>query len=280
MRGCRPAASPTKTNIENTMKKTRLVSIPKDIPERLLPLLSGAPVWDSSCSPEARVLFFERDGGIYLKSAEAGTLSREAEMTRFFHLRGMGTEVLDYFSEGGKDWFLTAAVKGEDLTHDFYTSDPKRLSDTLAERLRLLHECSTEGCPVSDHTSEYLARVEENYRTGNYDSSHFPDSFGYTSAKEAWEVLEKNRHLLKSDTLLHGDYCLPNVMYNGWEFSSFIDVGNGGIGDRHVDLFWGAWTLSFNLHTDAYRDRFFDAYGRDRIDEELLRTVAAAEVFG
>ena len=92
------------------MKKTLLSTLPKDIPERILPLLLGAPVWDSSCSPEARVLFIEREGGIYLKSAAAGTLLREAEMTRFFHSRGMGTEVLDYFTEGGKDWLLTAAV--------------------------------------------------------------------------------------------------------------------------------------------------------------------------
>jgi kanamycin kinase len=34
------------------------------------------------------------------------------------------------------------------------------------------------------------------------------------------------------------------------------------------------------LHTDAYRDRFFDAYGRDRVDEDKLRIIAAAEVFG
>jgi kanamycin kinase len=47
-----------------------------------------------------------------------------------------------------------------------------------------------------------------------------------------------------------------------------------------VDLFWGAWTLWFNLGTDKYRERFFDAYGRDRIDEELIKVVAAAEVFG
>ena len=271
---------PLKPILYNAMKKTRLTTIPKDIPERLIPLLCGAPVWDSSCSPEARVLFIERGGGIYLKSAAAGTLAREVEMTRFFHSCKMGAEVLDYFCEGGKDWFLTVAVQGEDLTHEFYTSEPKRLCDTLAERLRLLHECSIEGCPVTDHTSEYLVRAEENYRTGNYDSSHFPDSFGYRSAEEAWSVLEKNGHLLQRNTLLHGDYCLPNVMYKGWEFSSFIDIGNGGVGDRHVDLFWGAWTLSFNLHTDAYRGRFFDAYGRDRVDEDMLRIVAAAEVFG
>ena len=262
------------------MKKTKLVTLPEDVPQKLAPLLLGAPVWDSSCSPEARVLFIEREGGLYLKSAAAGTLSREAEMTRFFHSRGMGTEVFDYFTEDGKDWFLTAAVRGEDLTHEFYTRNPERLCDALAERLRLLHECSTEGCPVSNHTSEYLARAAKNHGEGNYDTSLFPDNWGYTSAEEAWAVLQEGSHLLQSNTLLHGDYCLPNVMFDGWEFSSFIDVGNGGIGDRHVDLFWGAWTLSFNLHTDAYRDRFFDAYGRDRVDEDMLRIVAAAEVFG
>ena len=152
---------PFHLKLNNGMKKTRLLTIPEDIPERLLPLLSGAPVWDSSCSPEARVLFIERYGGLYLKSAAAGTLLREAEMTRFFHSRKMGTEVLDYFTEGGRDWFLTAAVRGEDLTHEFYTSNPERLCDVLAERLRMLHECSTEGCPVSDHTSEYLARAKK-----------------------------------------------------------------------------------------------------------------------
>ena len=64
-------------------------------------------------------------------------------MTRFFHSRGMGAEVLDYFCENGKDWFLTAAVRGEDLTHERYLSQPERLCDVLAERLRMLHECAT-----------------------------------------------------------------------------------------------------------------------------------------
>ena len=69
-------------------------------------------------------------------------------------------------------------------------------------------------------------------------------------------------------------------MLDNWEFSGFIDVGNGGIGDRHIDLFWGAWTLWFNLKTNEYTDRFLDAYGRDKIDMDKLKIVAAAEVFG
>ena len=84
---------------------------------------------------------------------------------------------------------------------------------------------------------------------------------------------------MKNDTLLHGDYCLPNILLDDWKFSGFIDLDSGGVGDRHIDLFWGAWTLRFNLHTDAWCDRFLDAYGRDRIEPEILRAIAAFEVF-
>ena len=93
-------------------------------------------------------------------------------------------------------------------------------------------------------------------------------------------MVEANSKYLKADTLLHGDFCLPNIMLDNWKPSGFIDVGGGGVGDRHVDLFWGAWTLNFNLKTDKFCQRFLDAYGRDRVNADALRTVAACEVFG
>lgn len=88
------------------------------------------------------------------------------------------------------------------------------------------------------------------------------------------------KEALQSKVLLHGDYCLPNIILDNWNFSGFIDVGSGGVGDRHIDLFWGTWTLWFNLKTNKYHERFLDAYGRDKADESILKVVAAAEVFG
>ena len=85
---------------------------------------------------------------------------------------------------------------------------------------------------------------------------------------------------LEKNALLHGDYCLPNIILDGDKLSGFIDLGNGGVGDRHIDLFWGAWTLFFNLGTDKYRNRFFDAYGKELIEPEKLDLIAACEVFG
>lgn len=261
------------------MKRTPIDALPPGVPDDLLGLLPHGEIYDSSSSPEARVYLIDGGPGFYLKCSARGTLAREAEMTEYFHRLGLGAELLGYVS-GERDWLLTSRICGEDATHGDYLGEPRRLAAFLGTELRRLHEIPPDGCPVTDRTAAYLALADENYISGNYDKSHFPDSFGYRSAEEAYAVLSEGRGLLRSDTLLHGDFCLPNIMLDAWQLSGYIDLGCGGVGDRHVDLFWGAWTLGFNLGTDRYRDVFFDAYGRDAFDADILSVVAAAEVFG
>ena len=259
------------------MLRTPIPADPSRFPDFVRPLLDGAVLYDSSCSPEASVLYIDKDGGFFLKRSPKGTLEREALMTRYFHTLGLSAEVLAYQSLD-EDWLLTARVAGEDLTHPDHLAEPVWLCDTLAERLRMLHDLPCEGCPVTDHTARYLATAEDNYRKGLFD----PSFCGIPSLTpdEARRRTNEGRHLLQNDTLLHGDYCLPNILFEKRRFTGFIDLGNGGVGDRHVDLFWGAWTLLFNLKTDRYRQRFFDAYGRDRVDPERLALVGILETFG
>lgn len=240
--------------------------------------LTCYPIYDSSCSAQARVFFIDAENGLFLKRAPAGRLEREALMTRFFHEKGMGAQVLAY-ERLENDWLLTRRVCGEDCTHAAYKADPQRLCDVTAELLRRLHDSDPTGCPVPDRTAEYLARARQNYEAQMYDIDLFPDNWGYATPEEAWQVVEENGKYLQSDTLLHGDYCLPNIMLDNWKFTGFIDLDSGGVGDRHVDLFWGIWSLWFNLKTDALRDRFLDVYGRQDVNEELLRVIAAIEVF-
>lgn len=248
-------------------------------PDTIRPLLNGAKLYDSSCSPEAQVTFIDKDSGYFLKSAPKGALEQEAVMTRFFHKKGLSANVLSYISEE-RDWLLTEKMRGDDCVAAKYLTQPKRLCDCLAQRLSLLHSLDYTDCPVQNHTARYLVAAENNYHAGHYDAALFPDNWGYTTPEEAYDTVKKNGHLLKTDTLLHGDYCLPNIILDDWQFSGFIDLDSGGVGDRHVDLFWAVWTLFFNLKTNQYRERFLDAYGRERVDENLLRVVAAIEVFG
>lgn len=260
------------------MKRTQIHPSVEEFPEVFHALLRGGDVYDSSCSADARVYFIHRDGGFYLKSAPSGALETEASMTAYFHTKGLSAEVLDYHRDS-RDWLLTRAVPGEDCIFPAYMEDPKRLSETLGLLLRKLHSLPTADCPI-DRTASYIAGARRMYESKYYDTSLYPDNWGYHSPEDAWKVIEANAHLLKKDVLLHGDYCLPNIMLDNWRFSGFIDLGSSGIGDRHIDLFWGTWTLWFNLKTNTYRDRFLDAYGREDVEEEMFRIIAAFECFG
>lgn len=261
------------------MRRTRIDKLLTDLPQSIGDFIKDAVIYDSSSSPEARVYFIDKEDGFYLKIADRSTLEREVTVTKYFHSIGYGAQVIDYVSEKC-DFMLSRRMRGEDLTSTEYLNDPKRLARVMGEELRRLHETDFSACPIKNVTEEYLDYALGRYIDGNYDKSHFPDSFGYRSPSDAISVLRDGLGELKCDALIHGDYCLPNIIFDKWRLSGFIDLGGGGVGDRHIDLFWGAWTLGFNLGTDGYRDTFFDAYGRDKIDQEKLKIIAAREVFG
>jgi kanamycin kinase len=259
------------------MKRTEVKLQLDHFPASLYPFLKGARLFDSSCSPQAQVWLIDREDGFFLKSAAAGSLKKEAQMTEFFHQKGLGAEVLGYIQEDW-DWLLTRRIPGEDCIYPPYREDERWLCDTLAELLRRLHDTDPTGCPVN-RTAEYVASAQENYRLGNYDQTQFPDNWGYACAEDAWRVVCEAAPILQNNILLHGDYCLPNIILNNKTFSGFIDLGNGGLGDRHIDIFWGIWSLGFNLKTDRWKDRFLDVYGRDKVEPDLLNSIGAFEVF-
>ena len=200
-------------------------------------------------------------------------------LPRYFHKLGIGAEVLGYTSEAGADFLLTARVAGEDCTYRKYLDEPKRLAAAIAEELRKLHEADTCGCPI-ERMPEYFKTVNEGRLIGRCDTSYYTDLFGEASPEKVFALFEDGKNSLDSRVLLHGDFCLPNIILKDFSLSGYIDLGNGGIGDRHIDIYWGIWTLRFNLGTDKYDDIFIDAYGRELVDKEKIKTVASAECFG
>lgn len=262
------------------MKRIRTELNAEMLPAAVEHLLNGATLYDSSCSTEARVYYIDRGGGLFLKTAAAETLRTEASMTAYFHKLGLSAEVLLYCSEAGKDWLITRRILGEDCLDAKYLSDPKRLCETTATLLRMLHETPATGCPVPNRNNTYTANVRKGFDGSHYEPELFVGLWEFSSFAEARTVAEAGFSALKSEALLHGDYCLPNVILRDWRLSGFIDLGNAGIGDRHIDLLWGIWTLNYNLKTTKWTDRFLDAYGREQVEAEKLRAVAAMELVG
>lgn len=261
------------------MKRTLITPNLDEYPESLIEFLTGCNIYDSSCSKEARVLFADKDGGYYIKTAPLGTLENEATLTDYFHRKGLAEDVLALVHEG-RDWMVTRAVKGEDCTYKTYLEDPKRLCQTLAECMRALHSLDKTDCPVQDRMKTYIDTVEQNYNAGLFDPLRFTKQGSKMTREEAFKYFWDNRSTLRSNCLIHGDFCLPNIMLDRWNFSGFIDLGNAGAADAHIDLFWCIWTLWFNLKTRKYTDYFLDAYGRYAVDEEKLLLIECAEAFG
>ena len=257
------------------MHRIPIDRIPEEIPFPFLPYLAGARLFDSSCSPDARVYYIDKEGGLYLKSAPAGTLQKEARMTGYFHEKGLSARVLGY-EPRARDWLLTAAIPGEDCLHRQYQDDPARLSALLGQLLRMLHGTPAADCPVT-LTPDYLTAAIQGCTAGRFDPALLSGLWRFSGPEEAHQVIREALPYFRADTLTHGDYCLPNVLLDNWHFSGFIDVGTGGLGDRHMDLFWGIWSIRFNLKNRRYCDRFLDAYGREAVEPELLRAAAAIE---
>jgi len=220
------------------------------MPDTIKSYLTHSVLSDASGHSGASTIYIEGDIQAYLKINGRGKLERERRMLEFLGQFQLAPQVIAYASDQEHDYLLTEALPGEDGSSAYHKDRPDQLAVTFGESLRLLHSLPTEGCPYPNRTEEMLIRESR--------QNHSPD------------VIEKVRNLAVDEVLIHGDYCLPNVMFHQFKLQGFLDVGDGGIGDRHYDLYWGLWTLTYNLKTDQYHDRFLDAYGRDTIDRERL----------
>jgi aminoglycoside phosphotransferase len=77
--------------------------------------------------------------------------------------------------------------------------------------------------------------------------------------------------------LVHGDFCLPNVLVDNGKLSGLVDLGGVGLASPETDLAAGVWTLQYNYGKGLARV-FLDAYGwppmTDAAIEKLRRKYA------
>jgi aminoglycoside phosphotransferase len=73
----------------------------------------------------------------------------------------------------------------------------------------------------------------------------------------------------RGHVLVHGDYCLPNVLVHEDRLSGVVDVGLAGLGNPEVDLAAGLWTLQYN-YGPGFGRTFLEAYGWPPMTDESM----------
>ena len=71
------------------------------------------------------------------------------------------------------------------------------------------------------------------------------------------------------NVLVHGDYCLPNVLVEDGELSALVAGGRAGLGNPEIDLAAGVRTLQYNFGPGFART-FLDAYGWPPMSEQAI----------
>ena len=247
-----------------------------DYPKSLHPFLENSLAYDSSSHSGAKVIYLDK--GYYLKIDTKGKLKQEANLAKWFEKEGLGVPVIHYISTD-KDYLLTKEALGKDATH--YLRHPEEICKTVTKALKELHQLTPPDLPTNHHLPLYQKVAQENYESGYFNPKALLPQFGISSREEAYQLIQEKGHLLTNNAFIHGDACLPNlILKDEQNFSAFIDVGLAGMSDKHIDLYWMIWSLHYNLGTPQYGNLFLDDYGREEVDQETLRIVAAFEAFG
>jgi kanamycin kinase len=72
----------------------------------------------------------------------------------------------------------------------------------------------------------------------------------------------------EDEVLVHGDYCLPNVLFEA-DPCHYLDVGEAGVGDRYIDIIAGIWSLRHNYGKGSV-ENLLKEYGLQRLDRRKL----------
>lgn len=197
-------------------------------------------------------------------------LPGEAERLRWLRGRLPVPALLYTGADEGHSYQLSEALPGVDATDERLRAEPARLVRLLAESLLLIHRQPIAGCPFDQRLDAELARATANVVAGAVDADDFDEERAGRSPASLLDELYATRPPDEDLVLIHGDYCLPNVVFEGWALSGFIDLGRCGVADRYHDLAQAARSIRRNLG-ERWVAPFFAAYGIVEPDEAKLR---------
>lgn len=211
------------------------------------------------------------------------------EVARTDWMNGLGLStprVLEHEPGRGEPvrWLVARYLPGIPAHEPRALREHTRLVEMLAEAAHDLHE-SDVGCAVmGERLGRAVEQASERVAAGLVARSWQGTGRAGTDPVRALAAVERRveqaGHL--AEVVTHGDYCLPNVLVTpdgGW---GFVDLGQAGLADPHRDLasMVGSLRNPLNPHFgEAEVERFLDAYGRNRVDPELLSLHSEVDAF-
>lgn len=171
--------------------------------------------------------------------------------------------VLSFATVGEHDVLRMSAVPGADASDVQLHAEPRLMVEAYARALRQLHALPVAAYMDFDRRLPVLvAEAERRLRAGQVDLEELDDERQGLSLDALAAQLHARRPKDEDLVTAHGDYCLPNVLFDPDSFAltGFVDLGRFGVADRHLDLALAERSLRHN-DLGEWTGVFFDAYG-------------------
>lgn len=180
-------------------------------------------------------------------------------------------KVLAKESANGKSYLLMTRIQGKMTCDEEYMKNPNHITRLLSEALKLLWQTDITECPCIWSIDRKLEMAEYRVEHDMVDTDNVePDTYGengFASPKELYQWLVKNKP--KEDLVLsHGDFTLPNVLFEKDELKGFIDLGRMGVADRWQDIALCYRSLLHN-YNGKYGGKKYEGYNPDMLFEKL-----------
>ena len=208
----------------------------------------------------------------------------EYQMLQFLSQRKLAPAVFAREVVDGEDFLLMEKCRGKMLCDSEFLNNPRKLVKIASGALRDLWSIDISTCPRNITLSAKLKFAEFNVANNLVDVNNVqPDTFGVNGRFKNPEKLLQWLYANKPNEELvvtHGDFCLPNVLWDGTN-AKVIDVVWGGVGDRYQDVALLYRSLRDNLnggygtfYGELDKEMFFSTLGItpdwDKIDYYIM----------
>jgi aminoglycoside phosphotransferase len=120
------------------------------------------------------------------------------------------------------------------------------LVSLLAKALRYFRDhAPVSNCPFDFRFETSLEHVSKRVQLGLIQQEkHFQPEFQHLSLDEALSFLQEQQPSSTKEVVCHGDYCVPNILFDHNRLNGFVDLDELGVADVWWDLATATWSLN------------------------------------
>lgn len=202
---------------------------------------------------------------------ESEESKNELQMMHWLYGKIPVPSVIEHLCENNCSYLLMSKCSGKMSCDEEYMQDPVRQVDLLASTLHMLWDVPTMDCPCQWSLARRLAVATKNVAAGNVDIANSqPNTFGEGGFKNPEELLKWliTNKPEETQSLTHGDFCLPNIFLERNRLTGLIDLGRSGIAGPWQDIALCLRSLT-NNYGGMYNRRTYPGFKNDMLFDAL-----------